>query len=196
MERTDLPELHFITPIQNLASILQHGILSHRRAEQLPHDSVANAEVQDRRQVKMVPGGRPLHEYVNLYLCARNPMMFLRQDAHPQLCVLRVSTGVLDLPGVVVTDGNAASGPTAFYPSPAGLAYLDAGLIFAVYWTDPDPIVQTRKKRAKCAEVLVPDRVDPQLILGAYVSSSDAGRTLQVAAPDLNLTVNAHLFFA
>lgn len=53
----------------------------------------------------MVPGGRPLHEYVNLYFCARNPMLFRIKDLHLELCVLQIDTNVLDLPGVVITGG-------------------------------------------------------------------------------------------
>lgn len=59
------------------------------------------AEIQDRRAVVRVPGGRPLHEYVNLYFHARNPMLYKRLPMHDSLCVLRVSTDVFDLPGAV-----------------------------------------------------------------------------------------------
>jgi hypothetical protein len=62
------------------------------------HRSVAMAQIQDRTRLIRVPGGRPLHEYANLYICARNPMMFKRRSDHGALCVLRVSTAVLDLP--------------------------------------------------------------------------------------------------
>ena len=107
MRREDLDELHYITAMENLPSIMTLGILSHRRAQKLPHMSVAMKEIQDRRAKVTVPGGRPLHDYANLYICARNPMMYLRHGAHLTLCVLRISTSVLDLPAVVVTDGNA-----------------------------------------------------------------------------------------
>ena len=72
MKREDLDALHFITPIANVLSILTHGIMSHRRATKLPHQSIAMAEIQDRRQKVVIPNARPLHEYVNLYICARN----------------------------------------------------------------------------------------------------------------------------
>ena len=49
MNRGDVTELHFITPIVNVQSIVQHGILSHNRAQQLFHISVAMPGVQDRR---------------------------------------------------------------------------------------------------------------------------------------------------
>ena len=49
---------------------VRHGILSHTLAEQLAHDSVAMAEIQQIRTNKQIPGGRPLHEYANLYFDA------------------------------------------------------------------------------------------------------------------------------
>ena len=126
-------------------------------------------------------------------------MLYKRKDLHRELCVLQVSTDVLDLPGVVIADGNAASEYTAFWPSPAGLARVDKGLVFAEYWTDEDQIQEWHKKRVKCAEVLVPDRVVPQFIIGAYVSCSEAQNALQNVVETnnlrLNITLNAHLFF-
>ena len=130
MRREDLTELHYITPIANVASILGHGILSHRRAAGLLHQSVAKREVQERRRYVTVPGGRPLHEYVNLYICARNPMLFLimKQRRPEELCVLRVSPEVVDLLGVVVTDQNAASDHVRWSST---LAIIDRNLVFA-----------------------------------------------------------------
>lgn len=75
MDRAKLRELHCITPIANIPSVLTAGILSHRRAAAVSHESVADPEIQARRARVRVPGGRPLHEYANLYITARNPMM-------------------------------------------------------------------------------------------------------------------------
>ena len=60
MNRGDVTELHYITAIANVPSMLQHGILSHNRAQQVPHNSVAMPEVQDRRRDKQIPGGWPV----------------------------------------------------------------------------------------------------------------------------------------
>ena len=78
MQREELEELHYITPIVNVASILSSGILSHQLAAKVHHTSVAMREVQDIRMNKVVPGtnGRRLHDYANVYICARNPMLF------------------------------------------------------------------------------------------------------------------------
>ena len=195
MNRSELQELHYITDISNVPSILINGLLSHRKAQRLGPASVAMPEIQDIREKKTVPGGQPLHTYVNLYLCARNPMLFKRKDRHLDLCVLRVDPDVLNLPQVVITDGNAASNYTRFFPSPAGLSKVDKSLVFATYWTDSDQFEAWRKKAAKCAEVLAPDQVPPRFILGAYVSCEEAQLKLKELAPTLTVVVNAPLFF-
>lgn len=154
MNISDLTELHYITPIANVPSILQLGILSysevHRR--QVKSISVAAEVIQERRRSKVIPGAKPLHEYVNLYICARNPMMYMRCSQHAELCILRIGNSVLNLSGVIIADGNAASGYTSFWPSPSGLARIDKDTVFAERWTDPDQITEWQKKRAKCAE--------------------------------------------
>lgn len=132
MKREDLTQFHYITPIENIASILAHGILSHAGAQRVGHKSVAKPEIQERRAGKVAgPRGKPLHEYVNLYFDARNPMMFLRKESHMDLCVLRVRVGVLDLPGVVITDRNASADYVRFAPAPNGLSIVDRELVFA-----------------------------------------------------------------
>lgn len=196
MRRDELEELHYIAPLGNVASILTHGILSHRRATQIRHHSVAMPEIQDRRAPVRVPGGRPLHEYVNLYVCSRNPMMSKLRDDHKSLCVLRVSTDVLDLPDVVIADRNASSSYVRFGPAPNALELVDRGLVFARYWTHPDDLfAEWRHKSIKCAEVLVPDHVDIEYVAGAYVSCRESQIALRHVAPSLSMILNPDLFF-
>lgn len=178
-----------------MPSILHHGILSHLRANSVPHDSLAKQEVQDIRAGKRVTQGLPLYDYANLYVTARNPMLFKRQDEHSKICVLRVEPRVLDIPGAVVTDGNAASRISRFAAAPEGLTIVDHGLTFAEWWTDNDPIRLTEKKRAKCAEILVPAAVPPEFITGAYVSSEESRKLLLSYGSALTVEVNRHLFF-
>lgn len=195
MLREELSELHYISPLQNVRSIMDRGVLSHRRAERVEHQSIAMQEIQDIRAHK-VPGGRPLHEYVNCYVNARNPMMYKRRDDHALICVLRVSASVLDLAGVIITDQNAASDYVRFSNSATGLALIDREQVFAESWIHPDDqIEEWRHKSRMCTEVLVPDRVPPSYILGAYVSCDEASITLQGYVPELPATVRPHIFF-
>jgi ssDNA thymidine ADP-ribosyltransferase, DarT len=156
VKRGDLKELHHITPIANIHSIMEHGILCKNKADKLNPVSIAMQNVQDVRDKKAVPGGLQLHDYANLYFCARNPMMYKRSSMHADICVLQIETTVLDLKNVVIADGNAASKYTAFWPSPSGLAKVNGSWVFADDWTDQDQIIQWRKASAKCARSWCP----------------------------------------
>ena len=188
-------ELHCIMPLANVASVLAQGLLSYERAAKLPHHSVALQPVQDRRDHKHVPGGLKLHQYANLYFHARNPMLHKRLSEADDLCVLRVSTLVLALPGTVITDQNAASDYVRFC-SPAQWELLDWDDIFAMDWRHSgDQIAFWRHRSRKCAEVLVPHRVDAQFIMGAYVVDAAAQARLAASGWTLPIVVNAVLFF-
>jgi hypothetical protein len=196
MERDEVKELHFITSIANLESILQHGILSHNRAERIPHDSCADEDVQERRRRKQVPNGGRLHSYANVYFHARNPMMFaLTRNGRDDLVVVRLNQAVLDIADSVLTDGNAASEGTRFHPSPEGLVHLDSSLVFARYWTDGDFWTGKEKKRARSAEVLVPDMISSSYIEGCYVDTT--AKRLRCALFDRlsNVTMHREIFF-
>jgi len=196
MRREDISELHFITPIGNVSSILMHGILSHARAEHLSHYSIAMQKVQERRADKDVPGGRLLHEYANLYFDAHNPMLSKRRDRNNDICVLQVSSSVLDLPGVIITDQNAASDYARFYSVERGLAALNEERVFAQYWTHHNnPIERMQHGSEKCAEVLIPDLVEAKYILGAYVSNQTALKSVQELSTRLTATVKGDMFF-
>jgi len=196
MRREELEELHYISPIANVPSILTHGILSHMRASKLPHQSVAMPEIQDRRRKVRVPNARSLHEYVNLYICARNPMMYKRQAEHSSICVLRINPSVLDLPKAIIADQNASSDYVRFFPASSGLVRIDRDLVFAERWTHPDDLIeQLRHRSIKCAEVLVPDRVDASFITGVYISGSIGQNALAAVAPGLAATVYGYMFF-
>jgi hypothetical protein len=197
MERKDLNELHYITHIANVASILSYGILSHNRAKKLNHKSIADQTIQDLRVKKVIPGDGLLHDHVNLYFCARNPMMYVRRNQHESLCVLSLKTSLLDLEDVKISDGNAAakSEYTAFYKSPDGLRSLDYELIFARDWNDNNPAKKFFKRSKKCAEILIPNRVDPSFIRGAYVSNRLTQRKLKSLNPGLKVEISSDLFF-
>lgn len=201
MKREALLELHYIAHFDNIFSIYQEGILSHNRAEHVPHNSVASAIIQDRRKSKSVPGGGLLHDYVNLYIHGRNPMLFkLKHEyGYSELCVLSISPEVLDIPGVIITSCNASSDYALFGPAPDGLEFVDEEMVFSKYWTDPDQIEQWKKASIKCAEVLVPDHVNAKFINKAYVSCTDSKirleRIMRDAGVNLNVDVNKYLFF-
>ena len=195
MKRSDVKYLYFISPIDNVPSIMDKGILSHNLARKISHHSVAMPEVQDRRRNKVIPGAGKLHDYANLYVNARNPMMYARKEQHISLCVLAVDPRILDETGVIMSDMNASRG-IAFFSSPVILLpKLKAEEIFAHWWLHEDSIEQDRHKGVMCAEVLVPERVKPQFIRGAFVSCAEGESTLKKLYPLLKTKIDGEMFF-
>lgn len=190
-----IDELHYITPINNIPSILEHGILSHNEAQKLEHVDISMNEIQERRANKKVPNGLNLHDYANLYFDARNPMLYKRREQREELCILRINPDILNLPEVVLSDRNASSAYAKFLPSPAGLDELDFNRIFATYWTDTNLFTEWTNKSIKCAEVLVPERIQSNLIVGAYVCNVKAQSSLIAAGFTLPININSQIFF-
>ena len=202
MLREGLNELHYITPIGNIGSIISEGILCHQKAQKVGHVSVAMQGVQDRRSEKTVPGGLPLHNYVNLYINARNPMLYRVLDPNSffntnrvQVCILRIDANVLDLPNVVVSDMNAAVNLAGFYAVDKGLLKIDKELVFAQSWDDPDYYVKQEHKQKMCAEVLVPNKIEPGNIRGAYVSCLEDKEVIESTGVGFPITVKPYMFF-
>ncbi|HAF23929.1 MAG TPA: hypothetical protein DCK93_13665 [Blastocatellia bacterium] len=141
-----------------------------------------------------MPRARPLHDYANLYFDAHNPMLSRCRHRNNEICVLRISQSVLDLPNVIVTDRNAATDLVRFRRVAEGLERLDSQRLFARYWTHPDDLYdQDNHKAEKCAEVLVPDSVSVEAIMGAYVANSVALASFE--GLNTNLTVQIHAMF-
>jgi hypothetical protein len=183
-------------PIENLASVLKHGLVSHERAEKLPHKSVAMEEVQDTRSGIRIPGGLRLHQYANTYFNARNVMMYVRSGVHRSLSVLSINLKALDVPDVVVSDSNSASENYAkFGTVDEMLPQLDYETIFAERWDHSD-YYERRAHRAKmCAEVLIPNVLPPEYIRGAYVSCDKTKAEVEALALGLKVKVKPYLFF-
>jgi hypothetical protein len=123
-------------------------------------------------------------------------MMYrLLHNGYDSLVVLRMSAEVLDIPNTVVTDGNAATYGTRFYPSPEGLGHLNSTLIFAEWWTDENYTAVLEKKRARNAEVLVPDLVPLEYIEGCYVDTRAKQATCQGLTGLSTVTISREIYF-
>ncbi|OGV97043.1 hypothetical protein A2W24_00560 [Microgenomates group bacterium RBG_16_45_19] len=194
---SDIAEIYFITDLVNMPSILKHGILSHNLVakKKIQHSSIANVDVQGRRINKVIPGGKKLHDYANLYINARNPMLYVLLPKQRELCVIRISADVLRSAGVIVSDKNAARDWARFEPWPDGLNRIGKEDIFRERWDVSDPFEKDHLKGVMCAEILVPYKVDSRYILGAYVSCQEAFDRLAELCPGFAVTINRRLFF-
>jgi len=194
MNRCDVEELHFITYIENVPSILNRGILSHNKSRRLMLRDISEGGVQELRTKKKIPGtNKNLHDYTNLYFDAHNPMLSARRSENDEICVLRIKNIVLNIDGVIITDKNAAR-DCWFKTVDEGLPLLNKGEIYATFWINDNPIKNYKHAGIKCAEVLVPYCVHPDYIFGAYVYNSTALNNLYNLS-DLDAIIKRELFF-
>ena len=189
-----MPDLYYMAPGNNAPLITVCGVLSCnqlRRHEALAEltVSIADPSVNSRRRDRVVDG-RPLHDYVPLYWATHTPMQYVVTQKERRLrqedLVFFVfdSNDVLDVPGVLTTDGNAASEATTFYRGRAGLQYLDWKILRTRDCYSPE------YKRRKAAEVLVPGKIDAALIKHVAVLSAMARVGLLVALGELRETLD------
>lgn len=144
--------LYHLTSVDNLASIIEHGLLSHNRAyrEGREPTDISLQSVNDRR-------GK-WHDYAPLYFNPKNPMLYRRQYEY-NIAIIFFDRNLIFQNGVVFTDGNAAHGATKDFNDIREISKLDWQCIHADrYNTFPDG------RRKRCAEVLIPDMIPPQHI--------------------------------
>ena len=171
--KKEVEGLYYITHVNNLPSILQQGILSHRQVleRQLDFTAVCNADIVSNRRLRFTPQQKSLWDYANLYFEARNAMLykvlFYGVDrATEYTAIVKIRQEVLFLDDVLIADGNAASAETKIgRPSSTQLTRI-AQQVDLEYWSATDG-----SKRQLQAEALVPDLVPPRYIEGIYVAS-------------------------
>lgn len=158
---------HF-TSIENLESIIDHGIFSTNQkiARGILHVDVAEEGIQRRRALMQVPGanGRCVHDFVPFYFAKKTPMQLavLHKKNVDQQFIIYLSVSVLLMetrPGAYYTSASANTEipPTFFagnYQSDQ-LDQLDWPTIDNGRWGYDDD----DQKHRKMAELLLPDHV-------------------------------------
>jgi O-acetyl-ADP-ribose deacetylase (regulator of RNase III) len=170
MKKLEVKSLYYITHIENLPSILQRGILSHQNVEELnvSYTPIYDRGIVSKRKDKCTPERNSLWEYANLYFQPRNPMMYrvVHETDKRNIAVIGVKPVVLQNPGVLITDGNAANDPTQFFSVVEGLKILEKQwkIIQNDWWNDLDG-----SKRKIMAECLIPEQISPDFVHSIFV---------------------------
>ena len=194
-ELTAKTGLYNIQAIDNIPSIIERGLLSHERAGDTDHTSIAMEDVQQRRNTVFIPNGMPLHKYANLYFSSWNPMLSARRNENENICILWVDSAVLDIEGAVISDRYASSEYAGFYSPMEGLQVIDFDMIYARSWMDDNRYEYLKKKSIKCAEVLVPYWISYAYIIGAAVVSENAKDRMKTLGFDKQIYVKPEAFF-
>lgn len=156
--------LYHFTHLENLPSILEHGLLSKNEVQNLGinYSDIAYESIQERRDDMGVPcgSGGCIHDYVPLYFCKRSPMLnavVSNKISDEQFIIyLEFPIQILEQLHGVFTDHSANTSvlPT-FYENPSQLIHLDWEAIDTWSWGSQHDIEgQIPVRRKKQAEAL------------------------------------------
>lgn len=196
--RGSIRELYYITHIDNISSMLKHGILSHDEInrQQIPFTPIYDAQIVSSRKLKKAPDGRSLWAFANLFFQPRNPMMYrvTAEKSVNQIAVIGVRKTILNRPDNYFTDGNAANQDTTIYPI-SELKRFQGRIVKETdkeFWNPTDG-----SKRKIMAECLVPKRVPPEFIEEVYVANSSIAAELRAkyAPEELHVVRQSYTFF-
>ena len=198
MRKPDIKSLYYITHIENLPSILQRGILSHKAVEELgvSYTPIYDSEIVSKRKDKSTPARSSLWEYANLYFQPRNPMMYrvVHEKDKRDIAVIGVKPDVLAAVGGLITDGNAANEPTQFFAIKEGIEILQKQwkIIQNEWWNELDG-----SKRKIMAECLVPGQISPELVHSVFVADYKAKERVEtiIGSAKIPVVSEPNMFF-
>jgi O-acetyl-ADP-ribose deacetylase (regulator of RNase III) len=191
-------QLYYITHVDNLPSIMQHGILSHAEIERrgIPYVSVYDEAIVQARKQRLAPDGNSLWNFANLYLRPKNAMLYRLKVGHhlDELVILGVRRGVANLPGAYISDGGLGSPLSQLHPSSSWKEVFQQLLpdLDREWWAEGDG-----SKRRMMAECLIPHGVDPEYLETIYTHNRECAEAVQSIAVTGSLEVvpEASLFF-
>lgn len=171
--------LYHMADFRNIEGIIAKGLCSHNAAHRsgLVREDISDKTVNGNRARFNTSDGRHLHDFAVMYFKPRNPMMYRLKHRQSTLVVIEYVTEILDHPGVLATDGNAACWNTQYFPTNE-LHRIDFNKVFAEYWSHI-----ADGKRTACAEVLYPERVPSSYIKYLHVNNGVLASFLRSTLP-------------
>lgn len=201
MPKRTVKSLYYITHINNLPSILQYGILSHRQVEsrKIPFTPVYDPKIVANREQRLTPDRKSLWDYANVYFQPRNPMLYkvISETDKKDVVIVGVKPQVVDAKGAFIALGNAASSLSPLLDVKAGLQSINGEywqIIDSDWWKTEDGT-----KRKIMAECLVPNGIPPTEIHTVYVTSAVVAEKVRPVLSEfphsVPVVVEPHMFF-
>jgi O-acetyl-ADP-ribose deacetylase (regulator of RNase III) len=198
MKKSDIKSLYYITHVDNLPSILEHGILSHAQveAQNVPFTPIYDTQIVSHRRGRVTPNGKSLWNFANVYFQPRNPMLYrvIKEKDKKKIAIVGIQPGILNQPNSFISTGNAASSPSEILPSQEGINVILQlwKIIRNEWWNDNDG-----SKRQIMAECLIPDKIPPDFVHTIYVFSHPLADQLRQQLSSFNIPIvpEPHMFF-
>lgn len=187
IRKAGIEGLYYIVHIENLASILELGILSHRQIEiqGINHVTIYDTGVIDRRSNRTVIEDKTLWDFANLYLQPRNAMLYsiIHKINVSDIAIVSVTKEILNARGAFITTGNAAGNESEIIPVSEAKSFLSQirKEIDKDWWNRDDG-----SKRKMMAECLIPDFIPPSYLQRIYVPTKKAKAKAESKIAEVN----------
>lgn len=190
--------VHHFTHVENLESILEHGLLctNEKKRRGISHLQVAYEGIQERRSEMNVSCGPRgvVHDYVPVYFCKRSPMLYSvvynKFADEVAIIYLEFQIQIMERCPCVFTNiaANTETG-LQFFDDPSRLDQLNWDAIDTFKWgSQHDQPGQFSVKQMKMAELLVHGRIDPSEIRRIIVFNESLTKIVGEIYKDKGLT--------
>jgi len=176
LDRVDFRLFH-MTHIDNLMSILEHGIFSHNTAPN--YLDISNPDVNSRRERADPIHKKSLHEYVPLYFNPRNAMLYEKQaEYRSDIVVLEVARRVCLSNYTLFTERNAAANGCRFAYCLSDVRKFDWPNIQCRNWIK-NGFVNVDIKQLMMSECLVYGNIDNEDLAAIHTVNTSVSSRLQ-----------------
>lgn len=166
LDQHKIKYLYHMTHIDNVANILEHGLLPHDN--QYQSKDISDCDVNSRRSRAEPIYHKSIHSYVPFYFNPKNNMLSKRRSIQNDIVILVIKRDLVLSEGALFTNGNASVDRTMFSDDLNNLFKLDWECIHTQgYYSGFED-----GSNKRMAEVLVPNFVDAKNILGIICNNS------------------------
>ncbi len=173
LEAFGIETIDHMTHIDNLETILAHGLYAHSNPYKIT--DISNTEVNSRRSMPEPVYNKAIHDYVPFYFNARNAMLY-RNQCHfgEDIIILGFEQDIILEENVLFTNNNASSGSASFTNDASELldsTFIDWDMVFSSRWVH-NGYRNVTTMQMMMAEVLIPKHVKSSKIQVIYCQSS------------------------
>jgi hypothetical protein len=188
--RLGLESLYYITPTDNLESILNYGIVARNLAPS-GRFTFENEDIQEHRHLKIPNIEIPftLHDYVPLFFCSKPPLLYRFQNEPSEVVKIEIDPVVLLKLGALFFNRNARSDSAICYSDFRNLHLLDWEKIRRRIWYKPGPDLMPYRQ----AEADIPLKVPVEYFQRISVSTRETFDYVFELLKDLELELPVKL---
>lgn len=169
--------VYHMTHIDNVVSILEHGLLAHGNGR--TQMDISNRSVNVRRMRREPIHHKSIHSYVPFYINPTNAMLYSRKDMQDDIVIFAFDRELINESDAIFTDGNAASASTHFYSDIDALSKLSWRCLNGKSWYNHHD-----GRRTRMAEVLVQTEVSIKRLDSIICNSYDTFMRLKALVGD------------